>query len=234
MNDYEFGDWQRILFGEVPGTFLLEVSGRTLLMFIVIFVALRATGKRTVRQLSVVELVLIIGLGSAAGDPMFYHDVGLLPALLVFIVVIISYRTLTRMAAKSPRVETLLEGKVINLIDEGEFSYQDFGKEDLAQDEFFMELRSAGIEHLGQVRKAYLETNGTISVFFYEDKDVKPGLPVLPELFAKRSKKVAGNGAYACTFCGNIQPFNQPAAQPACDRCGHDTWVRALTSTRVT
>ncbi|OIN59471.1 DUF421 domain-containing protein [Arsenicibacter rosenii] len=234
MNDYEFGDWQRILFGDVPGSFLLEVFGRTLLMFVVIFVALRATGKRTVRQLSVVELVLIIGLGSAAGDPMFYHDVGMLPALLVFLVVIISYRTLTRLAAKSPKMETLLEGKVICLIDEGKFAYKEFGKEDLGQDEFFMELRSAGIEHLGQVRKAYLETNGSISVYFYEDDRVRAGLPVLPEIFAQRTKKIEQDGEFACTFCGNIDAFVKPVLHPVCSRCGHDTWVKALNTKRVT
>ena len=37
-----------------------------------------------------------------------------------------------------------------------------------------------GVEQLGQVRLAILETNGQISVYFFEDDKVKPGLLILP------------------------------------------------------
>jgi uncharacterized membrane protein YcaP (DUF421 family) len=233
MNDYQLTDWQRILLGETPWHFLVEVLGRTLVMFAVIFTALRATGKRTVRQLSVFELVLIIGLGSAAGDPMFYHDVGLLPALLVFLVVILSYRTLTHWASQSPKVEELVEGKAVCLIDEGEFSIDDFEKEDLGLDEFFMEMRLAGVEHLGQVRKAYLESNGGISLYFYEDTDVKPGLPIRPDVFAKKSNRIPFDGDYACAFCGNVETLRPNLTDHFCDRCHRTEWVGALRTRRV-
>ncbi|MCY7352058.1 MAG: DUF421 domain-containing protein [Cytophagaceae bacterium] len=186
MKDYQFGDWSRLLINDFPGIYLLEVFGRTVFMFFLIFAALRSTGKRTVQQLSAFELVLILGLGSAAGDPMFYHDVGLLPALLVFVVVILSYRAMTYLASRSARLGNLIEGSWVCLIDDGVFSIENFKKEDLGQDEFFMELRLRGVEHIGQVRKAYIETNGGISLYFYEDEHLKPGLPILPDLFLKK------------------------------------------------
>ena len=65
-------DWSAILLGSEEWSFLPEVALRTLIMFIIIITGLRFMGKRGVKQLSVVELVVIIGLGSAAGDPMFY------------------------------------------------------------------------------------------------------------------------------------------------------------------
>jgi uncharacterized membrane protein YcaP (DUF421 family) len=46
-------------------------SSRTGIMFLVIIFGLRLLGKRGVKQLSVFELVVIIGLGSAAGDRCF-------------------------------------------------------------------------------------------------------------------------------------------------------------------
>ena len=233
MNDYQLTDWQRIFLGETPWQFLVEVLGRTLVMFAVIFTALRATGKRTVRQLSVFELVLIIGLGSAAGDPMFYHDVGLLPAFLVFLVVILSYRTLTNWASQSPKIEELVEGKAVCLIDEGEFSIEDFKKEDLGLDEFFMELRLASIEHLGQVRKAYLESNGGISLYFFEDEAVKPGLPIQPDVFAQKSNRIPIRGDYACTFCGTVETLEPNPAKHLCKRCHRTEWVGALRTRRV-
>ncbi|STV92256.1 inner membrane protein [Klebsiella michiganensis] len=49
-----------------------------------------------------------------------------------------------------------------------------------------MELRISGVEQLGQVRLAILETNGQISLYFYEDDDVKAGLSILPSRFTDR------------------------------------------------
>ena len=234
MDPYKLTDWQRILFGELPPLFLLEVLGRSLVMFCVIFLALRATGKRTVRQLSVIELVLIIGLGSAAGDPMFYGDVGLLPALAVFLIIIICYRLLAKLASKSIKLSDWVEGKAVLIIDEGLFAIAEFAKEDLGQDEFFMELRSAGVEHLGQLRRAYAESNGKISLYYYEDANVKPGLPILPELFAKRSRQIEQSGEYSCSFCGHVEKLGANTVNKMCPRCKRNEWVRALRTRRVT
>ena len=68
-------DWENLLLGERDWQFLLMVALRTAAMFLVILIGLRMLGKRGVSQLSVFELGVIVGLGSAAGDPMFYKDV---------------------------------------------------------------------------------------------------------------------------------------------------------------
>lgn len=49
-------------------------------MFTILLLTLKLAGKRGVKQLSIFETVIIIALGSAAGDPMFYEDVGIVPA----------------------------------------------------------------------------------------------------------------------------------------------------------
>lgn len=64
MDDYQLADWHRIVLGDLPGQFLLEVLIRTLVMFVVTFISLRATGKSAVRQLTVV-----------GGLPTFVHYV---------------------------------------------------------------------------------------------------------------------------------------------------------------
>ena len=234
MTPYQLADWPRILLGDMPGQFLLEVMIRTLVMFVIIFISLRATGKSTVRQLTVVDLVLIVGLGSAAGDPMFYDDVGLLPALLVFGVVVILYRGLTRWAASSTKASDWVEGKTVLLIENGQFAIEDFKKEQLGQDEFFMELRQGGVDHLGQVRKAYLESSGNVSLFYYEDEQVRFGLPVLTEVFAMKSAMIDNAGVYACSFCGQIKQLAPRSEVHACPRCQHTEWVLAQQNRRVT
>lgn len=228
----EIFEWDRLLFNELPFVFVLEVVFRSVIMFVTILVALRVTGKRGVKQLSIFETVIIIALGSAAGDPMFYEDVGVVPAIVVFVTVIFLYRAVTWLTGKSKWFEILIEGETVCLINEGKFSVKEFKKESLAQDEFFSELRLKNIEHLGQVRNAYLETSGEVSVFFFEDKDVRPGLPILPGLYAVKSRIIETKGIHACTFCGNTETLESSAA--TCPVCQKDEWVPAVKSLRVT
>lgn len=224
-------DWERILFNGLPPTFLAEVVFRTFIMFIVVLLTLKFAGKRGVKQLSIFEVVIIISLGSAAGDPMFYENVGLLPAILVFVVILSMYRVVTWLLAKSKKFESFIEGKVHCIIEDGQFSLQSFEREDLAQDEFFAELRLKSIEHLGQVRNAYMETNGAISVFFYEDQDVKYGLPIRPQVYNFKSSNIPKSGIYACTFCANTQTLEP--TEGTCTVCGRKEWVHAVKSRRI-
>ncbi|WP_407431324.1 DUF421 domain-containing protein [Arcticibacter sp.] len=225
-------DWTKLLMGEEDWVFLVEIAARTLAMYVIILVGLRLLGKRGVGQLSVFELVVIISLGSAAGDPMFYREVGMLIPVVIFTIIVASYRLTTYLTAKSSDFDTLVEGKATYLIRDGEFSIDNFSKEGLAYDEFFSELRQYSISHLGQVETAIIETSGNISVYFYPDEKVRYGLPILPELFEKAVFRISKAGIYACSFCGNVE--KHPAADECrCKRCNRKRWVEAIDAKRV-
>jgi uncharacterized membrane protein YcaP (DUF421 family) len=153
----EIFEWDRLLFNDLPLNFILEVMFRSTVMFVILLLTLKLTGKRGVKQLSIFETVIIIALGSAAGDPMFYEDVGIVPAALVLLVIIILYRSVTWLTGKSKKFEEFMEGKTECLINEGKFSVATFKKESLAHDEFFSELRFKSIEHLGQIKNAFIK-----------------------------------------------------------------------------
>ena len=228
----EIFEWKRFLMNDLPWEFLLEVVTRSAIMFILLLFTLKLTGKRGVRQLSVFETVIIIALGSAAGDPMFYENVGIIPAVVVFLVIILLYRFVTLLTGKSKRFEEFMEGKTECLISNGTFDLASFGKESLAQDEFFSELRMQSVEHLGQVKMAYLETNGQVSIYYFEDTEVKYGLPIIPHLFCDKSKIIVSDGIYSCTFCGNTE--HQKPGTAVCKVCKKEEWVEAINSKRIT
>lgn len=50
----------------------------------------------------------------------------------------------------------------------------------------FSEMRQQNVEHLGQVRTALLESDGILSLLYYEDEDVKWGLPYSLMLIVKQ------------------------------------------------
>ena len=226
-------DIQSVLLGEEKWGFLLETAFRTLIMFTVILLGLRMLGKRGIRQLSVFELGVIIGLGSAAGDPMFYKDVGLLPGMLVFAIVVSLYKLVTNLFNRNPAFEKFIEGEPATILNEGVLQLHKFKKEPIALDEFYTELRLRSIAHLGQVRQAIIETNGEVSVYFYKDDEVKWGLPIIPEDCKYQQQQINHEDHYACTACGNVQLL-APAPVHHCKLCGKDNWLKAQNHLRVT
>lgn len=224
--------FEKILIGDEDWNFIPEIMLRTLLMYLVVLIGLRILGKRGIKQLSIFELVVIISLGSAAGDPMFYREVGIISAIAVFSVVILAYKITSYFVSKSKKVETLLEGSCTCVIENGRFAIENFKKEGLAQDEFFAELRLKSISHLGQVKLAILETAGNISVFYYKDEEVKYGLPILPSLFAEQKKEVEHRDYYSCAFCG-LTRLLQPSTRTICECCQKEKWVKSINIARI-
>lgn len=227
-------DFQSLLFGEENPQFLIEVLVRSMTMFIVIMVGLRIIGKRSISQLSVFELGVIIGLGSAAGDPMFYKEVGLIPSILAFVVIIAFYRFITYLVNVNSKAEKILEGVPVYIAEKGKLNIINFEKESIAHEEFFSQLRLKQVTHMGQVNYAILETNGNVSVVYYPKEEVKWGLPVLPHLCEAKSNKISEGGMYACTYCGHIEEFKSNGDGMQCHVCEKDEWVPALNDERIT
>jgi uncharacterized membrane protein YcaP (DUF421 family) len=233
MPDYMLNiEWKSLLLGEEKWSFLPEIAIRTLIMFSVILLSLRLLGKRGVKQLSVFELGVIIGLGSAAGDPMFYKDVGLLMGILVFGVVIGLYRFITFLINRSSRFERFLEGSPTVIVEEGCFKQKNFDKEPIAQDEFYAQLRLNCVSHLGQVKLALLETNGEVSIFYFKDEEVRYGLPIVPSWYVEKLEAIPQQGHYACSHCGHTQ-YLQPAPSFTCEVCRKKSWVKAINEKRI-
>lgn len=225
-------DIQRMAFDETTPEFLAEVALRCLFTFLLVFIFLKMTGRRGVRQMSLFEVLIILTLGSAAGDVAFYHDVPLLPVLMVFVSIMVMYRFSTWLMDRFQKLQTWMEGEPLILVSEGLFDWDILCRENITHDEFFMELRQAGVEHLGQVRLAILEVNGTISVYFYPDEQVRPGLPVLPEKCVKSVVEIDVAGDYACGMCSLISTLT-PSPEHDCPRCGNRKWIAALSHSRV-
>jgi uncharacterized membrane protein YcaP (DUF421 family) len=227
------GSLEQLLLGAEDWTFLGAVALRTAVMFFVILVGLRVMGKRGSKQLSVFELGVIVGLGSAAGDPMFYSDVGLLPCLIVFAIVLLLYHVLEVTLNKNPKLADTVEGKPVEVIRDGRLLVEAIGHEDISPPEMFVQLRLHHISHLGQIRSAILEPTGELSLFYVRDADVRPGLPVIPALFEQRMTIIGERAHYSCAHCAHTAVLD-PGEAPSCPTCEHLEWTRSLDETRLT
>jgi uncharacterized membrane protein YcaP (DUF421 family) len=224
-------NWHRLLLGEEDWYFLAEVALRSIVMFAVTLATMRIIGKRGIMQ-GVFEIALIITLGSAAGDPMFYSKVGLLPAILVFLMVIVLYKVVNYFIARYKILERAIEGKPMKLITDGKFEIENFNKGSMSKYEFFSDLRLRNVSQLGQVRIAYVEASGKISVIFFEDKAIRYGLPITPEELLQIHTTIKKEAIYSCSWCGHTLLL-QPSTDPACPVCSKKLWVVSSNERRI-
>lgn len=225
-------DLHKFLLNDLPLSFLGEVALRVLIAYAVVFTFLKISGRRGVQQLSLFEVVIILTLGSASGDVTFYEDVPVLPVLMVFVVLLALYRATTWCMSRFSTVGRLIEGEVITLIADGRYVVENLDRMNISENEFLMELRQKGIEHLGQVRLGLVEVDGQLSTYCYADDEVRPGLSVLPPAHRKTFTAIRQQGLYACTHCGHVQPLHTESP-PACPRCSRTCWSQALTTLRT-
>jgi len=227
-------EWRRLILGEdAPWQFLFEIIFRTVVMYGMLILFFKVTGKKGIRQLSAFDFILIIGLGSAAGDPMFYDDVPLLHAVAVFATILSVYLLINKLTQRSHAADVLLEGKTSCVLENGVIHYDKLMQEGLTIMQFHSELRQQQVSHLGQVRYAYIEISGETSVFFCEDEEVKPGLPILPHLLKKDRHGISAEGHHSCIQCGHTDYFDAATVDACCPKCGCSKWVRSMDERRV-
>ncbi|MCC6616323.1 MAG: DUF421 domain-containing protein [Anaerolineae bacterium] len=169
MDGYSF-DLGRIFLGDLPPLFLLEIALRTTILFGYTMIILRVVGHRGLGQLSMAEFTLIIALGSAVGDPMIYADVPLIHGMFALTIMVLLQRFFTYLNIHSKRIRHIFEGETIRLVKDGAFDLDGVRRAHMSAKEIFAELRQGGAEDLRQVKRAYLETDGQVSVFLYGER----------------------------------------------------------------
>lgn len=219
-------DYLRILMGETPWSFLLEASIRMVVLYLILLSGLRLMGKRMAGQLSRTEQAALVSMAGAVGLPILSPDRGLLAPLLIGGTVVLMQRLVVHWAARRPRVEHLLQAHVRTLVADGVLHLPELEHAVLSQERLFAQLRGESLEHLGQVRRLYMEANGTFSLV--KEDEPCPGLSLVPGWDADfRQLQPAAAGQFACLRCGQVQAAPAPPAT-ACPACAACTWEPAV------
>lgn len=166
---------------------MLTAFVRTILLYFLIMLGLRLTGKRQLGELEPTELVLTMLLSDLAAVPMQDFGIplayGVVPiATLLALSTLLSYGCM-----RSVRLRRLVCGSPATLIREGVLQQDALRANRFTLDELLEELRSQGVTDLTEVKYAVLETDGQLSVLRYPRAEPPTaamlGLSVEDELF---------------------------------------------------
>ncbi|MGE0846417.1 MAG: DUF421 domain-containing protein [Flavobacteriaceae bacterium] len=221
-------DLGRMLFGDEPPLFMLEIVVRCVVIYTYAFFLVRWVGGRSVAQLSMVEFLLVIALGSAIGDPLFYADVPLVHCLLVITVIVALNKALDMLIYRSQRAERFIDGRAVEIVRDGVIGWRELERRKIGHQELFQQLRTRGVRQLGEIEHAYLEPNGQISVFT-RGRALR-GLPIVPAWEVEPPETVddpaAASGTVACVRCGTTLSGASRGKAEACPACGGRRWAK--------
>jgi uncharacterized membrane protein YcaP (DUF421 family) len=223
--EIKLDDWRRIIIGEVPPSFFLELIIRAAIIFLVLMVAMRFMGKRMSGLLGRNELVAMVSLAAAVGIPLTSPDRGVLPAFIIAFVVVFIERLISRQVLFHPGFETFALGQMDTLIKNGVIDLKLLERVRVSRERLVAQLRSSGIKQLGGVKRLYMEANGSFTIIPTEEP--VPGLTILPHWdtdFAKNFKY--HDDKLACEVCGLT--VNTTQKPEKCPHCGSNKWTRAV------
>src|SRR5437763_1108140 len=143
--DIHLSDWARILFGQVPWQFYIELIIRAFLVYVLLLVSMRLLGKRMATQLNGIELAAMVALASAIGVPLLSFTNGILPAFIIAFVIIVITRMVAAGTYKSQRFEVLTEGDIDSLVRNSVIDFQVMKRVRVTRERLFAQLRSEKI-----------------------------------------------------------------------------------------
>jgi uncharacterized membrane protein YcaP (DUF421 family) len=220
-------DWHRIVFGEVPASFYLELVIRAAIIFTLLMFSMRFMGKRMSGLLSRNELVAMVSLAAAIGIPLTSPDRGVLPAFIIAFIVVFIARWISGKALHNKDFERFALGKMDVLVNDAIIDLTTMKKVRVSRERLVAQLRSTGIKQLGDVKRLYMEANGTFTLI--KNEESKPGLTLLPHWDQDFNDRFTfHDDIMVCERCGNtIKSPVKPGTK--CPNCNAESFVRAVT-----
>ncbi len=143
----------------------MDIVVRALAIYLVIVVLFRVTGKRTMAQVTTVDLVLLLIISEATQQALLGDDFSITTAALAIITLVFLDRVADLLKFKSRKINRLIEGAPVVLVEHGRPVRHRLRKEHISVDDILAVARNQqGLLRLDQIEYAILESSGGISI----------------------------------------------------------------------
>ena len=141
-----------------------EIVLRGTVVYFVLLVLLRLSGKRTVGQFTPFDLLVLVLLGDAMQGSMIAGDQSL-PGGIILVATLLGWNKIVGwLTSRSRRLERAVEGKPVVLARNGHVYGDALDRCNLNIDDLQEAMRNADCGSISRIRMAMLEKDGKISV----------------------------------------------------------------------
>jgi uncharacterized membrane protein YcaP (DUF421 family) len=151
---------------------LLQIVLRTGVIYLLVLIGVRLSGKREVGQMTPFDLTLLLLLSNSVQNAMTGPDTSLLGGAVAASTLLVLNYLVANVSGGNRRFRRLIEGEPSLLVHDGKVIDSHMAREHVSMDELNRALREHGINSCDQVALAVLEVDGSISCLKYDE--IKP------------------------------------------------------------
>lgn len=144
---------------------MITIFIRTLILFFLTILVIRAMGKRQLAQLQPFEVVITLMIAELAAVPMGDVSISLFSGVISILTLLFAHALISLLSYKSERFRSFVCGKPNVLIRHGRMQHSEMERLCFDLSDLLEGMRSQGVLNIADVECAILETNGTLNVF---------------------------------------------------------------------
>lgn len=138
---------------------------RAACVYLFVFVLVRLSGRRTMGEMDSFDFVLLLIIGEATQQALLGKDGSITNAFLVVMTLVLIGTGMSLWKQRSPLVERVLDGVPLAIVYDGKARRDYLEKERLSEGDVLRAARAQhGLETLAEVKVAFLEADGKITV----------------------------------------------------------------------
>jgi uncharacterized membrane protein YcaP (DUF421 family) len=150
----------------------LQIALRTGVIYLVVLIGVRLSGKREVGQMTPFDLTLLLLLSNSVQNAMTGPDTSLLGGIVAACTLLVLNYGIGTLSGTNRGFRHVVQGEPSLLVHDGQAIESHMAKEHVSMDELERALREHGISNVHDVALAVLEVDGSISCMKYDE--IKP------------------------------------------------------------
>jgi uncharacterized membrane protein YcaP (DUF421 family) len=151
---------------------LLQILLRTGVIYLLVLIGVRISGKREVGQMTPFDLTLLLLLSNSVQNAMTGPDTSLAGGVVAASTLLILNYLIAEVSGTNRRFRRFVQGQPSLLVHDGKVIESRMAREHVSMDELHRALREHGISCIDQTALAVLEVDGSISCLKYDE--IKP------------------------------------------------------------
>ena len=147
-----------------PTHSLIEIFLRGTLMYLGLVAILRFLLRRQAGSVGIADLLLIVVIADAAQNGFSDDYRSITEGILLVLTIVFWDFALDWLSFRFPAFRRLVRSPPLLIVEDGKPIRRNMRKESLNEEELMSELRQQGLERLSEVKRAYMEDDGHISI----------------------------------------------------------------------
>jgi uncharacterized membrane protein YcaP (DUF421 family) len=144
----------------------LETVLRAALVYLLVQLVFRVAGRKAFQRWGPPEIALLFLVSTAVRKSIVVDDESITTALLALVTIAALDRFQTTLSARWRKAADVIEGPVLQLVRDGKLDRAAMRRVRIGEHELLARVRAKGRERVDEIRDAYFERSGEVTIVF--------------------------------------------------------------------